>query len=200
MKEYPPQVYELLRLYEGAHPRNAFKPPQFDPDEKWREREKAQRVFRSEVPDALKAAYDIALGDGLVEQHLLEPNEQVSLYRSHGIPVPAEGRLSDGATYPVFPANVDALVFVTDKGRGALAAAPPVIPLRVTKDEISWLSQVEIQTINNEGCLPEPVGKRGRENEYLYHAVVASWPIKWRLPPEDEARRMLDSRPPKESR
>jgi hypothetical protein len=112
-------VYELLCLYQGPHPREAFK-PRLQPTD-WREREKVRLVFRTQVPDHLESAYDIALGEGFFEQHILEPNEQFSLYESHGIPLPAQNR-----PWKVFPANVDALVFITAKGHAALATAEPI--------------------------------------------------------------------------
>ena len=79
-------VFELLCLYEGANPREAFKPVADTPvrdrqDNVWvTEDPKAGRhmVFRSQVPDHLESAYDIALGDGLLAQELLEPNRQFS--------------------------------------------------------------------------------------------------------------------------
>jgi hypothetical protein len=111
-------VLELLRLYEGPHPREAFK-PHLQPSN-WREREKLRLHLRSQVPDHLESAFDVALGE-LLEQEILEPNEQVSLYESLGLPVPAPGQLAGGKSYPIFPANIDALVWITDKGRAALA-------------------------------------------------------------------------------
>jgi hypothetical protein len=84
--------------------------------EDWREREKNRLLFRSQVPDRLEAAYEIALGDGLVEQHLLKPEEQLELYRSHGT-----YDIPQNEPWTVYPAWSDAIVFVTPKGRGEMA-------------------------------------------------------------------------------
>lgn len=83
-------VYDLLRLYEGESPWEAVKPTWFEADGVTLRRPKQRLEYRSQVPDELQTAYDIALAEGLLEQHWL----------------------SD---------KVDALVFVTDKGRGAIA-------------------------------------------------------------------------------
>jgi hypothetical protein len=72
--------------------------------------------FRSPVPDRLEAAYDVALGEGLLEQHLLTPEQQMSLYQCCGLPCPIQDK-----PWPIFPANVDALVIITNKGRAMLA-------------------------------------------------------------------------------
>ena len=107
-------VYELLRLYEGPHPKEAFK-PQLQPDD-WRERREKQLVFRSQVPDQLEAAYDIALSEGYLRQGLLKPEQQVELYETLGTyDIPQD------QPWPVVPGWSDALVFLTDKGRAAIA-------------------------------------------------------------------------------
>ena len=62
-------VYELLGLYEGPKPREAFK-PHLQPDD-WKKRAQVTLHFRSEVPDLLEPAYDIAIADGLLEHHIL---------------------------------------------------------------------------------------------------------------------------------
>lgn len=79
-------VYDLLCLFEGVNPSSAYK-LHLLPDD-WRERVKQQCHVRSQVPDTLEAAYEIALGEALLKQHILEPNEQLNLYKSHGLPVP----------------------------------------------------------------------------------------------------------------
>lgn len=63
-------VYELLCLYEGDNPREAFKPVWVNPDGIWKKPKECLR-YRSQVPDHLEPAYDIALGDGLLEQHVM---------------------------------------------------------------------------------------------------------------------------------
>lgn len=108
-------VYELLRLYE-VNPRAAFK-PHLQPDD-WRERERTKLHFRIQVPDNLEDAFDIAIGEGLLKQHLIKPEDQFSVYKSFGIPVP----VLDGSGVP---ANADALIQVTEKGRAVLAAYKP---------------------------------------------------------------------------
>lgn len=108
-------VYDLLRLYDGLNPRAAFK-PHLQPDD-WREREQAQLHFRSQVPDSLEAAYDIALGEGLLKQHLLKPEDHARYHKTFGLPVPK--RYLEGS---VVPANADAWIVMTDKGRAAVAS------------------------------------------------------------------------------
>jgi len=107
-------VYELLCLFESANPREAFK-PHLQPTN-WRQREKQQLHFRTQVPDRLEPAFDIALGEGMLEQHLLKPEDQLELYRLQGMPIPPQDK-----PWPVFPACSDSLVVITEKGRGALA-------------------------------------------------------------------------------
>ena len=61
----------------------------------------------------------------LVEQHLLEPNQQLKYYRSMGWPNGMSEIVQD-KPWPLFPSWSDALIFLTDKGRAAIAeyAAP----------------------------------------------------------------------------
>ncbi len=124
-------IFALLCLYEGSNPREAYKPNWFEDDGVTLRRPTDRRdnawitenpiggkhlKFRSQVPDRLETAYDVALGEGLLEQHLLTPEQQLSLYQCCGLPCPKQDK-----PWPIFPANVDALVIITNKGRAVLA-------------------------------------------------------------------------------
>lgn len=113
-------VYKLLCLYDWQERRLGFKPARFLPDDLPPLRPEGKLAFRSEVPDHLLPAYDIALGDGLVEQHLLNPENQMSFYRSMGWPVGMPEVLQN-KPWPVFPDWSDALVVVTNEGWAAIA-------------------------------------------------------------------------------
>jgi DNA-binding MarR family transcriptional regulator len=109
--EYPPEVCELLALYPGPYSREAFK---CNPKPA---AEKSALLLLSQLPDHLEAAYDIALGNELVEHCVLKPEDQLTLYRRLGI-----YDLPQDQPWPVFPSWADALVVVTEKGRAVLAS------------------------------------------------------------------------------
>ena len=114
-------VHELLCLYERAHPREAFKPARLIPDGPPPPlRPEGKLVFRSELPNHLEPAYDIAIGEGLLEQHILKPEEQLEWYRSMGWPKGLPDVPQD-KPWPVVPDWSDAIVVITDKGRAAIA-------------------------------------------------------------------------------
>jgi len=64
-------VFDLLCLYEGAPLREAFKPTWFEPDGVTFKRPKGRLEYRTQVPDELEPAFDIGIGEGLLEQHIL---------------------------------------------------------------------------------------------------------------------------------
>ncbi len=77
-------------------------------------------MYRSEVPDRLLPAYDIAIGDELMENHLLKPENQLAHYKSMGWPVGMPDVRQDGP-WPLVPDWSDAVLVLTDKGYATLA-------------------------------------------------------------------------------
>lgn len=141
-----PDVIELLTMYEGPNPSEAFKfkivenppRPRDHRDNSWITEDPANGrwlVFRSQVPDRLEPAYDIALAAGLLEYHILSPESQLQAYQNAGLPTPEQN-----PRWTIFPANVDALVVITDQGRAALAEH------RVSAvDDSNWPTLAEVQ-------------------------------------------------------
>lgn len=155
-------VYELLCLYRGPHRREAFK-PRLQPED-WREREKDQLLFRTQVPDHLEPAYDIALAEGLIEEHLLTHGLQLKWYEMYLQTHPDERggqydiqqpeRAKDDPAWRVVPPFAEALVEVTEKGLAAIAEhitppteAAPDVPLSKTEEKVM------LYLLDHDGCL-----------------------------------------------
>ena len=115
-------VYELLSLYDWQERRQGFKPARFlpVPDKPPPFRPEGKLVFRSEVPDRLLPAYDIAMAEELVEQWFIEPDDQLESYRSMGWPKGMPDVPQD-KPWPLVPDWNDAYLLTTDKGRAAIA-------------------------------------------------------------------------------
>lgn len=131
-------VRELLRLYDWQDVRGAFKPARFlpVPDEPPRLRPEGKLVFRSELPDRLLRAYDVAISEGLVEQYLLEPENQLPLYKSMGWPA-GMPEVKQDRPWPLVPDWSDAMVVITPKARGVLAENPKRLNVDFDRMEIT---------------------------------------------------------------
>lgn len=114
-----PDVIELLTMYEGPNPSNAYKAtlPEgamrsvLDRDRPWiTDDPKNGRwlILRTQMPEHLENARDIAFAAGLIEETFLELKPLRSLRDSVGLSYRGDG-------------DIDALVRITDKGRAALA-------------------------------------------------------------------------------
>ena len=115
-------VLELLCLYAGKKSRDTSKPTQSE----MAETHPMPRLwFRSQVPDRLRNAYDIALGEGLLEQYLVEKEDQSGWYQRHEQLCGPTGLLDlpQGQPSAVVPASADALVELTDKGLAAISSS-----------------------------------------------------------------------------
>ena len=125
MSDYPQEVGELLELYDWENRREGFKPARFQAalDKPCPKRFEGKLAFRSEVPDHLLLAYDVALGAGLVEQYLLvQPrSEQLEFYRILGWPV-GMPEVPQDQPWTIYPDWSDALVTLTVKGYSVLAS------------------------------------------------------------------------------
>jgi len=115
-------VLELLRLYEGKKSRDTSKPTQSE----MAEAHPMPRLwFRSQVPERLREAYDIALNDGLVQQYILEKEDQLGWHRRHEQLCGPTGLTEVPQDQPssVVPASADALVELTAKGLAAISSS-----------------------------------------------------------------------------
>ncbi|KKM84520.1 hypothetical protein LCGC14_1298340 [marine sediment metagenome] len=131
-------VHELLCLYEGYHPKVLFKPARLIPDGPPPPlRPEGKLVFRSELPKHLEPAYDIAIGERLLEQHEIPPEDQLECYRLMGWPS-GYPEVPQDKPWPVVPDWLDAEVVITAKGRAAVALH------RTTSDLLSERLKVDL--------------------------------------------------------